>query len=117
MLPVGCLAFPHPSPYLSTLGGTWESPVLEGHGAEVPLGFPCHSINPLAKVESWVWDQSQDVLMEKEQRLLYTQTHFCHLTHLLKIVSTVTQKAGYAGAFHSGTLPALFSLPACTSNP
>ena len=97
MLPVGCLAFPHPSPYLSTLGGTWES--------------------PLAKVESWVWDQSQDVLMEKEQRLLYTQTHFCHLTHLLKIVSTVTQKAGYAGAFHSGTLPALFSLPACTSNP
>lgn len=97
MLPVGCLAFSHSSPYPSALGVTWESPVLQGHGAEVPLGFPCRSINPLAKVESLVWDQSQDVLMEKEQGLLYTQTHFCYLAYLLKIVSPVTQKAGYPG--------------------
>lgn len=55
-LPVECMAFPHLSPYLIALGGTWESPVLEGHGAEVLLGFSCLSINSLAKVESWVWD-------------------------------------------------------------
>lgn len=48
---------------------------------------------------------------EEGQGLLYTQTHFRHLAHL-KIVSSMTQKAGYAGAFHSGTL-----LQACQPAP
>lgn len=42
-----------PSPAMPiAVGGAWESPVLEGHGAELEAlwGFSCYSINPLAKV-------------------------------------------------------------------
>lgn len=56
----GMPGIPPSQPLAISLGGTWKSPVL-GHDAEAPLRFSCHSINPLAKVESWVWDQSQDV--------------------------------------------------------
>lgn len=92
---------PPSQPLAISLGGTWKSPVL-GHDAEAPLGFSCHSVNPLQK-----WNPgcgtNHKMSHEEGQGLLYTQTHFRHLAHL-KIVSSMTQKASYAGAFHSGTL-------------